>query len=267
MSELFVNNFITALPGAGAPAWAIAIAAVCAYFIGNINPAILLGRAAGVDIRSEGSGNAGTTNAARTLGKKAGAATFAIDVVKGWVVFFFADYVFMRVMLNTDGNIQKFLNSSGRYLGETAALSAGVYAVALLCGLCVVLGHMFPAVFGFRGGKGVATAFGVLIGANWLFALAILAVFAVCFVIFRRVSLSVLIVSVFALILCFTQAGGIASRIDALWLIVLLALILWKHRGNIARLAKGTEPKLTFGSKGSAGEEGQMKNDDGKDRV
>jgi len=253
MSNPFLPNFLTALPDASVPVWAIAVAAVCAYFIGNINPAILLGRAAGVDIRSQGSGNAGTTNAIRSLGKKAGAITFAIDVVKGWAVFFFADYVFFSIMLNTDDNIKKFLSSSGRYLNETAALSVGVYAVALLCGLCVVLGHMFPAVFGFRGGKGVATAFGVLLGANWIFALVILAVFAVCFVIFRRVSLSVLIVSALALVLCFTQAGGIASRVDALWLVILLALIIWKHRANIERLVKGTEPKLSFGGKDKAG--------------
>ncbi|MCL2493076.1 MAG: glycerol-3-phosphate acyltransferase [Clostridiales bacterium] len=249
MSSIFSDNFIMALPGAGCPVWAILIAAVCAYFIGNINGAILLGKAHGVDVRKEGSGNAGTTNALRSIGKKAGAITFVIDVVKGWVVFFIASYVFMRIMLQTDGNMQKFVDSSTRYFAETQALTAGVTAVALLCGLCVVLGHMYPAVFGFRGGKGVATAFGVLLGANWLFALILLAVVLVFTAAFRRVSVSVLIAVAVALVLCFTQAGGIASGIDALWLVILLALVVWKHHGNIARLAKGTEPKLTFGSK------------------
>ncbi|MDR1029137.1 MAG: glycerol-3-phosphate acyltransferase, partial [Clostridiales Family XIII bacterium] len=101
----------------------LALMIVAAYFIGNLNPAIMLGRARGVDVRSEGSGNAGTTNALRTMGKKAAALTFAVDVLKG----------FLPVLL------------AARYIG---------LSYAMLCGLAVILGHMWPAVYELKGGKG-----------------------------------------------------------------------------------------------------------------
>jgi len=78
-----MSNFFIELVSGVIPWYAIAIAAVCAYFLGNINPAIIIGRAKGIDIRAQGSGNAGATNAMRSLGKKAGAVTFIIDVAKG----------------------------------------------------------------------------------------------------------------------------------------------------------------------------------------
>ncbi|MDR1797656.1 MAG: glycerol-3-phosphate 1-O-acyltransferase PlsY [Clostridiales Family XIII bacterium] len=194
------------------------VVCVGAYFVGNINGAILVGKAYGVDVREQGSGNAGTTNALRSIGKRAGAITFAIDVAKGWVVYFAVGQFFP-------------------------------YGVTMLCGLCVVLGHMYPVVFRFRGGKGVATTFGVLLAANWVFALLLLGVVAVFTLLFRRVSLSVMIAVAAGLVLCATEAGGIASGVYWKWLAVLFALIVWKHRSNIARLLKGQEPKLTFGSK------------------
>jgi len=215
---MFSNNFLSQLSVAPEPVWLLVLAAVCAYFAGNINGAILIGKAYGVDVRKEGSGNAGTTNALRSLGKKAGAVTFATDVAKGWAVFFLASHF-------------------------------GSIALAYLCGLCVVLGHIWPVTLGFKGGKGVATTFAVLLAAAWPFALILLGVVALFIAIFRRVSLAVLIAVATGLVLCFSRAGGLAAGIDALWLVVLFALIVWMHRANIGRLLRGEEPKLTLGSR------------------
>jgi len=212
MDNFFVDLF------AGFAAWyVVGLSAACAYLLGNINPAILIGRAKGVDIRAQGSGNAGATNALRSLGKKAGAITFAIDVVKGWAGFFIPLAIF------------------------------GNDALAMLCGLCVVLGHMYPAVFGFKGGKGVATAFGAILAASWPYALILLAIVVVFTAIFRRVSLSVMIAVAAAIVLAFAPFGIVVTDVQPLWVIIILALVVWKHRSNIGRLLKGEEPKLSFG--------------------
>ncbi|MDR3305248.1 MAG: glycerol-3-phosphate 1-O-acyltransferase PlsY [Clostridiales Family XIII bacterium] len=206
----------------------VIIAAVLAYFIGNINPAILIGRAYGVDVRKTGSGNAGTTNAIRSIGKKAGALTFAIDVFKGWLCFF-------------------------------AASEIGTMPMALICGFFVVLGHMYPAVFKFKGGKGVATAFGALLAACWWFALILIAVVIVMAAIFRRVSLGVMAAAAVALVIAFNaeimdKLSGAADYFPW-WVLLIIALVVWKHRGNINRLVHGTEPKLSFGKSDKKKEE------------
>ena len=255
-----MSNFFTG-PGMSVVPWYVtAIAAVCVYFLGNVNPAILLGRMAGVDIRTQGSGNAGTTNALRSLGRKAGVVTFAIDVVKGWAGYYVPLLVFLRIGLQDEGITRGMVSSQLQASREAYTMwGLAAYAPAMLCGLCVVLGHMYPAVFGFRGGKGVATTFGVLLAASWAYALILLAVVVIFTAIFRRVSLSVMIAVVVALVLVFSgwgaSGGGFVYytwflRFNAyfpLWIVIILALVVWKHRGNIARLLKGEEPKLSFG--------------------
>jgi glycerol-3-phosphate acyltransferase PlsY len=227
------------------------VTAVCAYFVGNINPAILLGRAAGVDVRAQGSGNAGATNAMRSLGKKAGALTFIIDVAKGWAAYFVPALLF-RVYI----------------AGDAGSGSSAAVIPPMICGLFVILGHMYPVVFGFRGGKGVATTFGVLLAASPLYAIILFAIVIVFTLLFRRVSLSVLIAVAAALVIVFLRGGvpeaGLYYEVgffvfnvyQPLWLSVILALVVWKHRGNIVRLIKGQESKLSFGSgsKRSGGE-------------
>jgi len=265
-----MDNFFTALGLGIVPWYMILIAAVCAYFLGNVNPAILIGRAQGVDIRAQGSGNAGTTNALRSLGKKAGAVTFAIDVVKGWAGYYLPLYFFLGVALRNEDILAGMVSSQSSAANAALVMwTEASYPPAMLCGLCVVLGHMYPAVFGFRGGKGVATVFGVLLAASWTYALILLAIVIVFTAIFRRVSLSVLIAVAVALALVFTgyaQATGIIyytgfmqfNTYMPLWIIILLALVVWKHRSNIKRLLKGEEPRLSFGGgkeKNKGGEE------------
>lgn len=186
---------------------------VIAYFLGNISPAILIGRVMGVDIRSKGSGNAGTTNVLRVLGKKAALATLAIDIAKGVAA----------VLL-------------GRYIGGQD--------LAMVCGLAAFIGHIWPIVFRFKGGKGIATTFGVVVTVEPLLGL-IAAGIAIFFIaVSRRVSLGSI---VGALLVPF-----IAYRFDPdylPWTVAMAIIILIKHRTNIKRLLKGEEPKLSFKKK------------------
>jgi glycerol-3-phosphate acyltransferase PlsY len=192
--------------------WLIPIA-IAAYFVGNINPSILLGRLYGVDVRSEGSGNAGTTNALRTLGKKSGAIVFIVDVLKGVLV----------ALLTT----------------QLLSLAAG-----MICGICVILGHMWPAIFGFRGGKGVATTFGVLLAVAPLYALLLIGIVIVMVAITRMVSFGVCIAALAAI-----PTGLLFGSWYPAWIGVIAALILIKHRANIVRIFRGEESKLSFGSR------------------
>ncbi|MDR1068281.1 MAG: glycerol-3-phosphate 1-O-acyltransferase PlsY [Clostridiales Family XIII bacterium] len=192
--------------------WLIPIAAA-SYFAGNINPAIILGRMRGVDVRAEGSGNAGTTNALRTLGKKSGAIVFAVDVLKGVIVALLA--------------------------AQLLSLAAG-----MVCGICVILGHLWPAVFGFRGGKGVATTFGVLLAVQPLLALLLIAIVIIIVALTRMVSLGVCLAALAAVPL-----GLLFGSWYPAWMAVVAALVLVKHRSNIGRIIRGEESKLSFGTR------------------
>lgn len=195
-------------------AWLIAISALLAsYLIGNISPAIILGRIYGVDIRSEGSGNAGTTNVLRTIGKKAGAITFIVDVAKGFLPAFFAGYF------------------AGALFG-------------MACGTMVILGHMWPAFYQLRGGKGVATTFGVLLALQPVLALALIGVVILVVLICRMVSVGVCLAA-----LCAAPAGLLWGIEYAAWLLVVALLIIVKHTANIRRVFAGEEKKISFGSR------------------
>ena len=122
------------------------ITILSAYLIGNISPAIILGKINGIDIKKEGSGNAGTTNALRVLGKKAAVITLVVDILKGVVAVKF-----------------------GMMLG---------YETGIWCALAEFCGHIWPCLYRFKGGKGVATAFGAILSVNWLLALTALAIVA-----------------------------------------------------------------------------------------
>ncbi|MBR2000859.1 MAG: glycerol-3-phosphate acyltransferase, partial [Firmicutes bacterium] len=116
------------------------LAVIIAYALGNINPAILIGRLHGVDIKKEGSGNAGTTNVLRVLGKKAAAETLLVDIGKGVVA----------VLI-------------GKMIGGMIMTDPGL--LGAWCALAVFCGHIWPAAFGFKGGKGIATGFGSIVTA------------------------------------------------------------------------------------------------------
>ena len=196
----------------------LVIIGFAAYLIGNINPSIILGKLRGIDIRREGSGNAGMTNTIRVMGLGAGITVFIVDVLKG----------FIAVQLGYNyGNIY----------GAMAAFAG------------VVLGHCFPAVFGFKGGKGVAAAFGAALALNWLSAVAALLVAGLFFVLTRRMSVaSICAALAYPALVWFYEPDYFYFAIGAAVFLIIM------HLANIKRIAKGEEKPLTIGGKDKAEE-------------
>ncbi|WP_333824434.1 glycerol-3-phosphate 1-O-acyltransferase PlsY [Pinisolibacter sp.] len=191
---------------------AILVALVFGYGLGSIPFGLVLTRAAGLgDIRSIGSGNIGATNVLRTGRKGLAAATLLADVFKGTVAILIAR----------------------QFAGEGAAMAAGVGAF---------LGHLFPVWLGFKGGKGVATYIGCLLGLHWPAALAFCGVWLAMAGIFRISSLAALTAS--AVVPVAMWIGGWVSTTLAAVLIALAVLVWIRHKENIARLLAGTEPKI-----------------------
>ncbi len=183
-----------------------------AYLIGNISPSIILGKIAGVDIKKEGSGNAGTTNALRVLGKKAAVITLLIDIGKG-------------------------------VLAVLLGMNFGSYTIGTVCAVAVFCGHIWPCLYNFKGGKGVATAFGAIMAVNWQLGLIALAIVAVGLLVSKRMSVgSILGAGTFPLVCWFIEPGFIYVGS------VMALIIIVKHRANIGRLIRGEEPKM-FGNK------------------
>lgn len=192
---------------------AMVLSIVIAYFLGNISPSTLLARAAGKDIKKEGSGNAGTTNALRVLGKKAAVITLVVDIGKG----------FLAVKLGF--------------------LLAGSMA-AMCCALSAFVGHIWPLLFRFKGGKGVAVAFGAILGVNWQLALLALAIVAVTVLLTRMVSMGSVIAAISFPVLAWRMER------EFFWIGCVMALImLYAHRSNIGRIFRGEENKLSFKKK------------------
>lgn len=186
------------------------LAIVIAYFLGNISPAIILGKMNGIDIKKEGSGNAGTTNVLRTLGKKAAAITMVVDILKG-------------------------------VIGVKLGLLLAGPAAASWCAVAAFCGHIWPALYNFRGGKGVATAFGVITAVNWQLGLAVLAVVAVFVILSKRMSLGSIMGAVsFPLLAWLLEPGFFVPGC------IMAVIVIVKHRANIGRLIRGEEPKMSF---------------------
>lgn len=191
-----------------------------AYLIGSISPSILLAKSKGIDIRQEGSGNAGTTNTLRVLGKKAAVITLVLDILKGVVAVLLGTYVM--------SNFGAFAAAQTSYL----------------CAVGVTIGHIYPLYFKFKGGKGIATAFGALTAMNPLLGLSALGVVALGTLISRRMSVGSLLGAMALPFL--TMQFEMNFMFGAFFL---AAVTIYKHWPNIARLRAGTEPKISFGSK------------------
>jgi glycerol-3-phosphate acyltransferase PlsY len=187
-----------------------------AYLIGSLSFAKIVSRAMGLpDPHSYGSGNPGATNVLRTGRKSAALLTLAGDALKGWIAVVLAQVYGPRFGVG----------------------DAGVAAVAV----AAFVGHLYPVFFGFRGGKGVATAAGILFAVNGWLGLATAATFAIILGFFRFVSLASIIAAVFAAFYCVFLYGWnpVAFAVAAM-----AALLIWRHRGNIRKLAAGTENRL-----------------------
>jgi glycerol-3-phosphate acyltransferase PlsY len=192
------------------------------YLLGSIVGSLAVARlTGGVDIRTLGSGNAGATNALRTQGKKVALAVLLIDLAKGWIA---------TAMVAT----------WAMPAGITAASAALAAWSAPVCGIAVMLGHVYPLWHGFRGGKGVATLLGAVLGINAWLLLPMILTWLAAVIAFGYVGLASILGAVaLAVALALTRAGtpllvfGILSAL----------LILYTHRSNLARMRAGTESR------------------------
>jgi acyl phosphate:glycerol-3-phosphate acyltransferase len=194
---------------------------ILSYLLGSIATAVWTGKLFhGIDVREHGSGNAGATNVIRVLGWKTGIPVLLIDVLKGWVA----------------AMLPVFFNLAG----EGTALLTNYQ---ILAGLAVVIGHIFPIFAGFRGGKGVATIFGVLLAIHPMLTISCLGVFLCVMLITGYVSLSSMSAGVAfpVFLLLFFNTPSVFFKIFSI--VVAIALI-YTHRINISRLLKGEETKL-----------------------
>lgn len=183
---------------------------ITSYLIGNISPSIIQSRMRGIDIRNEGSGNAGTTNTLRVMGIKAALITLVVDIGKGVLAVWFGVYF------------------DSRY-------------TAMMCGFFAFIGHCWPATLGFKGGKGVATAFGVLLAIKPAFGLLMLAIVVASVLISRKVSVGSIMGALSFPFVCYFMER------DFIYIgIAMAAIVLLRHRSNIKRLINGEEHDISF---------------------
>src|SRR5262245_2366078 len=198
---------------------------VGSYLLGSIPFGYLAGRLAGTDIRQAGSGNVGATNVVRVLGKRYGYPVFALDVLKGFGAVKLS-------MLVAPGRPPEW--NSTEILGILAAI-------------CSVLGHLYPPWLRFKGGKGVATSAGALLALTSVATLIGVAIWIVVFWLTRYVSLASVIAAVVLptviLVLGWQDQNKVKPLIYSS--ACLAAVVIWRHRSNLSRLMRGTEPRFT----------------------
>lgn len=195
-----------------------------AWLLGSMSGSLLVGRLRGIDIRTMGSGNAGGTNALRTVGWRFAIAVVIIDVGKGMLAVWLG-----------------FLDPGG-----ILATSVDPLTQACACGFVAVLGHCWPVFFGFRGGKGGATAFGAVLLIAPLLALSMVALWVLLILIGRYVGLA----TVLAALACPVLVGlfglfGQPQPMALMFLALAIALLItFTHRSNLLRMRAGTEPRI-----------------------
>ncbi|WP_448699825.1 glycerol-3-phosphate 1-O-acyltransferase PlsY [Mucilaginibacter sp. AW1-3] len=201
-------------------------ALVLAYLFGSIPTAVWIGQAFyKVDVREYGSGNAGATNTFRVLGKKAGIPVMLIDIFKGW----------------SATNLAYFIGVSTT--GSSHSVDFVNYQLAL--GIIAVMGHLFPIFAGFRGGKGVATLFGMILAVHLPAALLCVLVFITVLIITRYVSLSSIIAS-FTYLIGVTFIFPMHNKSVIIYGMCICVLILVTHQKNVERLLNGKESKVNL---------------------
>ncbi len=189
---------------------------VAAYLLGSLSFAVIVSRAMGLpDPRSFGSGNPGATNVLRTGRKTAAILTLLGDALKGWVAVVAARGLAAQFGLDDD--------------------------IVLLCALAAFIGHLFPVFFGFEGGKGVATALGILVALDPWLGLACLATWVAMALVFRISSLSALVTAVLAPV----YAGLLLGWNDSATTVLVIALLLvYRHKANLLKLVTGQEARI-----------------------
>ena len=202
------------------------ITAIIAYLIGSINFSVILSKKmAGFDVREKGSGNAGTTNMLRSVGKKAAALTLICDILKGIVAILIAMFIGWAFQVENQSLLVQ------------------------IAGIAVVIGHTFPVFFGFKGGKGVATSLGILIMSNWQIGLICLVFGVLLIALTRMVSLGSCAAAVlFPVLTLFITENYIVTQGSGylIYSIILAVIVLFNHRSNIKRILAGKENKISF---------------------
>lgn len=206
------------------------IIAIISYLIGSVNFSVILSKKiAGFDVREKGSGNAGSTNMLRSVGKGAAALTLICDILKGVVAIGIA--ILFGNMVQ-DSNKELLLQ---------------------IAGIMVIVGHTYPLFFGFKGGKGVATSLGVLLLSNWQIGLICLVFALVMMALTRMVSLGSCTAAVlFPVLTLFINqhytvlTEGKSGNVYFIYSVILAAIVLFNHRENIKRIYDGTENRLSF---------------------
>jgi glycerol-3-phosphate acyltransferase PlsY len=230
---------------------------LAAYVIGSTPFAFLIARNRGIDLRKVGSGNVGATNCGRACGRGWGCLCFALDVAKGLL-----PVLIVGMMLRPEGYDEALVVKLGGHPWMPTAMQQAAW---LLTGCCAIAGHIWPFWLRFRGGKGVATALGVVLGI-WPFFTAAgvvaLGVWVIVTLITRYVSLGS-IAAAAAFLPAFVWLNWLTSRWTnytqtGLWPMAtfaaaMCALIIFRHRANISRLLAGTENKIGKGPRSSAG--------------
>ena len=201
------------------------VSAILAYAIGSIMFSVIVSRKlAGFDVREKGSKNAGSTNMLRTVGKKGAIITLICDILKGVIA------ILIAMLIAKIANITE---------------PSKILLMKYIAGFAVILGHTYPIFFEFRGGKGVATALGVLITLNWKIGLICL-IFAVIIIAFTKMvsvgSISAAIL--YPILVLFIEDRKNFGVILISWLIAIL--VIFNHRTNIKRLKEGKENKISF---------------------
>ena len=202
------------------------IVAVIAYLIGSINFSVILSKKlAGFDVREKGSGNAGTTNMLRSVGKKAAAITLVCDVLKGVVAVLIA-LIIGAIVQSADKSL-----------------------LVQIAGILVVVGHTFPIFFEFKGGKGVATSLGILLISNWQIGLICLVFALVLIALTRMVSLGAVGAAVlFPVLTLFIHNHYLVTDGSGylVYSILLAIIVIFNHRENIQRILSGNENKISL---------------------
>ena len=198
------------------PAVALPLAIIAAYLVGSIDFAVIVGRMYGVDIHQEGSGNPGMSNVLRTMGRVPAAMVFIGDTLKGTI---------------------------GAAMGWVASGSPDpAVHWAFLAGLAAVVGHCYPIFHRFKGGKGVATGGGVLLFTVPLVAVIEIAIWFLIFWLTKTASIGSMVILVITVPLLIWQG---VTGLSLLWVALIIALVVWRHRGNIKRMVSGSEEKVT----------------------
>jgi len=201
-----------------------AAVALVSYLLGSVPAGYIAGRIAGIDIRHAGSGNIGATNVTRVLGKRYGYPVFIVDFLKGLMA------VSMSILIEK----------------RAQPVSAPTELFGIVAAISCVIGHAFPVWLSFKGGKGVATSMGALFGLMPFVALIGIAVWVITFEVTRYVSVASMTAALAVpisiwILMPLKQTGG---AVLLSFSICLAALVIFRHRSNLSRLVRGTEPRF-----------------------